>query len=127
MSGAFGGDGEAIELAGKTDGEIADVDHFLDFAETLGWDLADLDRHQPAELVLVRAQFFAKQAHQFAALRTRHQPPGLESLVRGIDGLAGVRRRNLLQRRDLLARHRAAHDEVAAGKRVLGDAEFLKK
>ena len=36
MLATFGRDGQAIELAGQPDGEIADVDHLLDFAEAFG-------------------------------------------------------------------------------------------
>jgi hypothetical protein len=36
VAGAFGGDGQTVELAREADGEIADVDHFLDFAEAFG-------------------------------------------------------------------------------------------
>ena len=70
-------------------------------------------------LGLVRAQFLAEQAHQFAALRRRHQPPRLESLVCRLDLLARLRRRDLPQRRDPLARHRTVNVHVAARKRRL--------
>ena len=51
MPGPFGGDGEAVKLAGEADGEVADVDHLLDLAEALGEDLAAFAADQPAELV----------------------------------------------------------------------------
>ena len=54
VAGALGGDGQAVELARQADGEIADVDHLLHFAEAFGRDLAGFDRDQPAELGLVR-------------------------------------------------------------------------
>ncbi len=47
------GDGAAVELARQADGELADVDHLLHFAQRLGGDLADLDGHQRREVVLV--------------------------------------------------------------------------
>ena len=53
--GALGGDGQAVELARQADGEIADVDHLLHFAEALGGDLAGLEGDQAAELGLARA------------------------------------------------------------------------
>ena len=49
MAGALGGDGEAVQLPRQADGEIADVDHLLHFAEALGDDLADLKRDQRAQ------------------------------------------------------------------------------
>ena len=50
MARALRGDDETVQLPRKANGEIADVDHLLDFAEALGKDLACLDRHQPAEI-----------------------------------------------------------------------------
>ena len=69
VAGALGGDDEAVQLPRQADGEIADVDHLLHFAEALGDDLADLERDQRAERLLRGAQFLAKQAHELA-------PPG---------------------------------------------------
>ena len=65
--GALGGDGQAVELARQADGEIADVDHLLNFAEAFGRDLAGFQRHEAAEIVLGGAQFLAEQTHEFAA------------------------------------------------------------
>src|SRR6266478_6296793 len=45
---------QAVELPGKTRGEVADVDHLLDFAETFGLDLADLDRNASTSALSVR-------------------------------------------------------------------------
>ncbi len=47
--GTLGCDRQAVELARQADCEIADVDHFLDFAKTFGCDLADFDRHEATE------------------------------------------------------------------------------
>jgi len=52
MARTFCGDRQAVKLAGEADREVADVDHFLHFAETLGADLAGLDGDQAAEVVL---------------------------------------------------------------------------
>ena len=72
---------QAVELPGKTRGEVADVDHLLDFAEAFGFDLADLDRNESTEGALVGAQLFAKEPHEFTALGTRDQTPFEESRV----------------------------------------------
>jgi hypothetical protein len=45
----------AIELAGKPQGEIADVDHLLYLAPALVHDLAHLERYQLAQRVLLGA------------------------------------------------------------------------
>ena len=78
MAGAFAGDGEAVKLARETDREIADVDHLLHFAEALLQDLAGFEGDEAAERLLVGAQLFAEQAHEFAAARRRHVAPGAE-------------------------------------------------
>ena len=60
MAGALGSDGEAIELSRQADGEIADVDHLLHFAEALRDDLADLERDERTERLLRDAQFLSQ-------------------------------------------------------------------
>ena len=127
VAGTLGGDGQTVELARQADGEIADVDHFLDFAEAFGRDLADFDGDQAAEIGLGGAQFLAEQADQFAALRRRHHAPDAEGFVGLFDRGGGFRRRNRLQRCDLLARHRAAHDQVAMGEAIPRDAQPIEK
>ena len=49
MARTLGSDGETVQLAREADGEVADVDHLLHFAEALGDDLPDLERHQRAQ------------------------------------------------------------------------------
>ncbi len=66
MAGALGGDGEPVQLPRQADGEIADVDHLLHFAEALGDDLAGFERDQRAERLLRRAQFLAPKPHELA-------------------------------------------------------------
>ena len=67
------GDRETVQLPRETDREVADVDHLLDLAEAFGADLAGLDRHQLAELVLVLAEELAEPAH------ASHRAPGRAS------------------------------------------------
>ena len=117
VAGAFGRDGQAVKLARQADGKVANVDHFLHFAETFGRDLARLDRHQPAEIVLGCAKLLAEQAHQFATTRRGHQTPGFERLVGKVDGLGGVGRADGLQIGDLLAGYRRErwHEPLGVG------------
>ncbi len=61
------GDRQAVELARQADGEVADVDHLLHFAEAFAGDLAGLDGDEAAQRLLVGAQLLAEQAHQLAA------------------------------------------------------------
>ncbi|MNZ71074.1 hypothetical protein D3C78_894290 [compost metagenome] len=83
VAGTLGGDGQAVELARQADGEVADVDHFLHFAQAFLGDLAGLPGHQLAQLRLARAQLLAEQAHQFA-------PPGRRHLAPGVEGVGGA-------------------------------------
>ena len=68
MLGAFGGNGEAGELAGEASGEGADVDHLLDFAVAFGEELAGFDGDESSEGFDVGAELFAEEADEFAAL-----------------------------------------------------------
>ena len=67
VAGAFGGNGEARELAGETGGEGADVDHLLDFAVAFGEDFAGFDGDEAAECGEFDAELFAEEADEFAA------------------------------------------------------------
>ena len=86
VAGAFGGDGEAGELAGEAGGEGADVDHLLDFAEAFGEDFSGFDGDEAAEGVEVGAEFFAEEPDEFAAFGCGDGAP----LEEGFVGLAMV-------------------------------------
>ena len=60
MPRTFGRDGQAVHLPGQTDGEVANVDHLLYFAQAFLSDFARFPRHQFTQVGLVRAQRFAK-------------------------------------------------------------------
>ncbi|KGS35373.1 hypothetical protein X945_5803 [Burkholderia pseudomallei ABCPW 107] len=92
VAGALGRDRQAVKLPRQADREIADIDHFLHFAEPLGRDLARLERDEPAERGLVLAQHVAEHAHELAAHRRGHRAPFEERLMRGVDLAFGVRR-----------------------------------
>ena len=95
--------GVAVELARHAHRQVADVDHFLDFAEALGVDLAGFDAHQLAERFLVAAQLVAELADHFATFGRRPFPPGFESLDRGGGHRFVVGRRGLGHAGDQLA------------------------
>ncbi len=63
------GDGEAVELAGETGCEVADVDHLLDLALSLRRDFPGLDGDEVAKRGLGAAQFIAKNSDELAAPR----------------------------------------------------------
>ena len=125
--GALGGDRQAVELARQADGEIADVDHLLHFAQAFRGDLADLDRNEPAERGLGGAQFLAEQADQFAALRRRHGTPFEEGLMRRFDRRLRLGNGMFPEFADFLAGDRRGDGKRAAVIAAGIDAEFGKQ
>src|SRR6516162_9670108 len=71
----FAGNGEAIELTRQADCEVADVDHLLHLAESLGADLAGLYGDKLAKRRLERAELFPQEPNEFATLRCGHRAP----------------------------------------------------
>ena len=105
---------QAVELPRQADREVAHVDHLLHFAQALGEDLAGLERDEPPELFLVRAQLLAELADDLAAPRRRDHAPGRERLGRGAhDGLVVVGGR-LTHAPDRLAGGGVVGDELGA-------------
>ena len=105
VTGSLAGNGQSVQLARQADGEVADVDHLLHFAEALRADLAGLDRHQLAELGLVLPQQLAEAPNEGATCRRRGRPPQPERFDRrgdcGVDvgGRAGRAERSAGDRR----------------------------
>ena len=123
----LGSDREAVELAREAHGEVADVDHLLHFAVAFLQDLAGLDRNQPAERGLLRAQFLPEEAQQLAAARRRHAAPRPERRGGGADLCLHVGRRIGAQHRELGAVDRRAASEVLSGVRREIDPQFLQE
>ena len=78
--GPLGSDGEAVELAGEADGEVADVDHLLHFAFAFGEDLAGFEGDEAPEVALGVAQGVAELADDLAAFGGGDELPLLEGL-----------------------------------------------
>ena len=97
---------QAVELARQADAEVGHVDHLLHLAQALGADLADLERDQLAEVVLVLAQRLAELAHDLAARRRRPALPVVEGRRRST-------RRRARSRRSRLSRTAAIASPVA--------------
>src|SRR5262249_58400965 len=72
--------GAAVELPRQPDGKVANIDHLLDLAESFGHDLARLKRHEPAEVILVSAQFLRENPHKLPAPRRRDVAPSVKCL-----------------------------------------------
>src|SRR4029079_14685170 len=83
MARAFARDGEAIELPGKADGEVANIDHLPDLAEPLGQDLASFERNKPTEFILRSSQLFTEKPHELASFWRRLGAPRAGSLTGG--------------------------------------------
>jgi hypothetical protein len=126
MRRTLAGNGQAIELAGKTDGEIADINHLLHFAAAFGSYLAGLYHHQAAQLVLCGAQLLAQEPDEFAAARRWNQAPSLKRVHRIIDDFANRGRVSVLHIGDRSAGRRRTHDPGAFLKRTAIDAKVLQ-
>src|SRR5438128_11261234 len=78
----FRSDGEAVELPGQADREIADVDHLLHFAFRLDENLAGFKRDESGQVRLALAQHGAKPADRFAAHRSWRDAPSQKGFAR---------------------------------------------
>jgi hypothetical protein len=90
-------------MAGQTDREVADVDHFLDFALTLGFDLAHLERDQRAECLFLFSQLVAELTNDFATMRRGDLSPHEEGSLRAIHDDVVLRLGDLSDAGDTLA------------------------
>ena len=124
---ALGSDGQAVQLARQANGEVADVDHFLHFAQAFLGDLAGFDRNQLAEVGLVLTQHLAEQAHQLATARGRHAAPGFEGALGLIDAGDGLGLAEQFHRGDLAAVDRRVNRVVALGVSLGSNAKALEQ
>jgi len=125
--GPFARNGETVELARQADGEVADVDHFLHFAEPFAEDLARLDGDKFAERRLGLAEFFAEQAHQLAAAGRRNRPPEGKGFLRVHDRIADGRRYGIGDMGDDLACQGRMHGARASGMAIAGNAKRFQE
>ena len=72
----------AIELPGEPHCEVADVDHLLHLADTLGKDLSHLEGHQRAERLDFLPQGIAQTSDVLPALGGGQKAPAVECLDR---------------------------------------------
>src|SRR3546814_15192889 len=111
----LGGDGEAVELARQADGEVADVDHLLHFAESLGDNLPRLEADEAGQRLLPFAQHLAEQADELAS-------PGRGDGAPREEGVMGPAERRLC----LLEARRSTHNGRAAWRERGGTAEEVQ-
>ena len=69
MTRPFRGDGQPVELARQADGEIADIDHLLNFAAPFLENLSVLQGDETTQNILRCAQLLAEQADKLAPPR----------------------------------------------------------
>ena len=62
---------KAIKLPRQTDGEVAHVDHLLNFTFTLAADFSRFQRDEETQILLMLPQRQSNLAHNLAALRRR--------------------------------------------------------
>jgi len=122
VSGAFGLDGEAVELAGETDGEVADVDHFLHFPFPFGEDFAGLEADEFAEIGFSAAESVAELADRFTADWRGGGAPFQESFLGVGDGPFVVLPCGLIDGGDRFAIDRGgAFDDFATAPPLAGE------
>ncbi len=97
----------------QANGEVADIDHFLHFAQTFLGDLARLPGHQLAKVGLVLAQQFAELPYQLATPRRGHLAPGLEGALGAADLLLDLGRPLPVDGADTAAVDRRMHKLLA--------------
>ncbi len=68
----------AIQHARLAHGKVCHIDHFLNFAVPLCFDLADFERHQCAEQIFMLPQRCAEQPDKLSPLGSRNKPPLLK-------------------------------------------------
>ena len=113
VTGALGGNRQAVELARQAHGKVAYVDHLLHLAQAFGRNLARFQGHQAAQVGLGGAQLFAQQADQLAPARRGHGAPGGEGCVCAANGGAGLRGRVLGHMGHHFAGEGRAHSQIA--------------
>ena len=109
------GDRQSVKLARQADGEVAHVDHFLDFALPLGADLAGLQRDQKPEIGLEGTKGGSDLADDFSSPRRRNEPPRSKRRSRAIDDSLVIGGRGRAHSRQRLAGGRVGRMNQTAG------------
>src|SRR4051794_41057049 len=76
--GTLAGDRQAVELARDAHGEVAHVDHLLDFSFSLGEDLPRLESHEPSQVLLSLTQRLSDLPDDLSTPWRWDVPPRLE-------------------------------------------------
>src|SRR5438552_2539545 len=127
---------QAVKHARLADGEIADVDHLLNFAFTFGNDLAGLESDELTKLMFQLAQPISESANGVAADGARCSSPFFERFLRTRDrglvivvrGGANTCQPPAIDRRDLVDLRATAAAGPITGKNtgiVVNDAELF--
>src|SRR5205085_2808129 len=114
--GPLAGNRQAVKLPREADGEVAHVDHLLDFAETFALDLSTFQRDEHSQIVFRLAQRLADLTDNVASLRRWNNTPFVENSQRRLDRLfiAGLVRRDHATQR--FTRRRVERDAFIASR-----------
>jgi hypothetical protein len=126
VAGAFAGDRLAVELAAEADGELADVDHLLDFAERFLRNLAGFPADERGEIGFVFAELLAEGADELAAHGGGDCSPCEERVGRGVDSRFHVAGACHGHGAEGGAVNRRADGNALARRGVRGDAEAVE-
>ncbi len=108
----FAGHRQSVQLPREADGEVAHVDHFLDFAFALRAALAHLERDEQTEIGFVGSQPLADRADQLAPLRRGDRPPPDKGFLRGGHDRLVFAARCRADARQRLARRRVERNQL---------------
>ena len=71
---------QSIQLAGKPNGEIRNINHLLNLALALGKDFAHFKRDKPAQALFIFTKFIANLPDDLSSFGSRYHSPGSKSL-----------------------------------------------
>ena len=118
VAGALRRHGLAVEHAGLAEREIADINHFLDFAFSLGNRLSGFHLNKNSQVMLVFSQQLAPALNHVAAARGWNIAPGFEGFIGSRDHLRCLLFGGALDFKKVLAGQWRAGLQVAAFQRT---------
>ncbi len=125
--GPLAGDGEAIELTGETDSEVADVDHLLHFTLAFRRNFSSLDGHQTSKRCFRATQLFAENANKLTSLCCGDGPPFEECRLRSRNRLGHSVTACILHVSNRFAGQWRSHRTRTLAVMIARNAELLEK
>ena len=78
---AFGMHGGSVQQTRLAYGKLADINHFLNFAQAFLINFTHFERYQVAQLFFISSECFPNLVNNQAAFRSRNNPPFLISFL----------------------------------------------